>query len=173
MQLVADEAGVAVQTVYFTFRTKQGLLAAVESRLILGDASADEWRQRPWAARMRAETDPRALLKLFVEVDSDIKSRIAPFASALGSALPSDAQTNRAREEGRDGFFSSVVDRLQALGALRDDITPSRALDVIRVINSVEAYADLTTRRGWTADEWRRWLVTLLSEQLLRPDLRG
>ena len=38
-----------------------------------------------------------------------------------------------------------------------------------RVINTTEAYADLTTRRGWTFADWKEWLTGLLEEQLLAP----
>ena len=107
------------------------------------------------------------MLALFVEVDADIKSRISPFAVALGPALPSDPQSVAARDRGRDEFFGIVIDRLLLLGALRDGVTPRRAMDVIRVINTVDAYADLTTRRGWTVAEWKEWLTDLLSAQLL------
>jgi AcrR family transcriptional regulator len=175
MQLIAETAGVAVQTVYFVFGTKAQLLAEVEARVVLGDAPSEQWRQRPWAAQMRQETDPGRLLALFVEVDTDIKSRISPFVAAVGSALPSDPQSTAARDRGRDGFFGSVVDRLAELGALRDGLTPSRALDIMRVVNTTEAYAELTTRRGWTAAEWKQWLNDLLRLQLLagRPGTRS
>jgi AcrR family transcriptional regulator len=173
MQMVAEAAGVAVQTVYFVFGTKARLLAEVEIRVVLGDARSEQWRQRPWAAQMQQEADPHKLLALFVEVGTDIQSRIGPFVAALGSALPSDPQAVAARDRGRDEFFGLVVDRLEALGALREGLTPSRALDIIRVVNTVEAYADLTTRRGWTVAEWKEWLNALLSEQLLaQPGLR-
>ena len=42
-------------------------------------------------------------------------------------------------------------------------------MDIIRVINTTEAYADLTTRRGWTFADWKEWLTGLLEEQLLAP----
>ena len=167
MQLIADEAGVAVQTVYFIFGTKARLLAEAESLVILGDAPAEQWRERPWAAQMQRETDPRKLLDLFVEIDADIKGRISPFVAALGSALPSDPQSTAARDQGRDGFFGNVVDRLAALGAIRDGLTTKRALDIIRVVDTIEAYADLTTRRGWSVAEWKLWLNDLLRSQLL------
>lgn len=167
MQMVAEAAGVAVQTVYFVFGTKAQLLAEVENRVILGDARSEQWRERPWAAQLQKETDPHKLLALFVEVGTDIQGRIGPFVAALGPALPSDPQSVAARERGRDEFFGAVVDRLEALGALRDGVTPSRALDMIRVVNTVEAYADLTTRRGWSVPEWKVWLTDLLSTQLL------
>jgi len=167
MQMVAGAAGVAVQTVYFVFGTKARLLTEVENRVVLGDAPLEQWRERPWVTQIQHETDPRKLLALFVDVDTDIKSRISPFTVALGSALPSDPQSVAARNRGRDEFFGIVIDRLVALGALRDGVTPSHAMDVIRVINTVDAYADLTTRRGWTVAEWKAWLTDLLCVQLL------
>ncbi|OLC68333.1 MAG: hypothetical protein AUJ02_04685 [Chloroflexi bacterium 13_1_40CM_3_65_12] len=167
MQMVAEAAGVAVQTVYFVFGTKARLLADVESRMILGDAPLEQWRQRPWVAQMQQETDPQKVLALFVEVSTDILSRISPFVAAVGPALPSDPQSVAARDRGRDEFFGVVIDRLAALRALRDGLTPSRALDIIRVVNTVEAYADLTTRRGWKVAEWKQWLTDLLCVQLL------
>ena len=56
-----------------------------------------------------------------------------------------------------------------AIGALRDGMTPSHAMDIIRVVNTTEAYADLTTRRGWTVAEWKEWLTNLLSGLLRVP----
>ncbi len=114
--------------------------------MVLGDAPLEQWPERPWVARMQRENNPRKLLALFVDVDTDIKSRISPFTIALGSALPQDPQSVGARDRGRDEFFSIVIDRLETLEALRDGVTPSRAMDVIRVINTINAFADLTTR---------------------------
>jgi len=167
MQMVAEAAGVAVQTVYFVFGTKAQLLAEVENRVILADATSEQELRRSWAAQLEKETDSHKLLALFVDVATDIQSRIAPFVAALGPALPSDPQSVAARERGRDEFFGAVVDRLQAIGALRDGITRSHALDIIRVVNTVEAFVDLTTRRGWSVAEWKAWLTDLLSSQLL------
>jgi AcrR family transcriptional regulator len=167
MQVVAEAAGVAVQTVYFVFGTKARLLAEVESRMIRGDASLEQSGQRPWAAPMEHETDPKKLVALFVEATADVLSRISPFVRAVGPALPSDLQSVAARDRGRDEFFRVVIDRLAALRSLRDGLTPSRGVDIIRVVNTVEAYADLTTRRGWTVVEWKQWLTNLLCEQLL------
>jgi TetR/AcrR family transcriptional regulator of autoinduction and epiphytic fitness len=167
MQMVAKAAGVAVQTVYFVFGTKAQLLVEVENRVILGDAQSEQELRRSWAAQLEKETDSHKLLALFVDVATDIQSRIAPFVAALGPALPSDPQSVGARERGRDEFFGAVVGRLEAIGTLRDGVTRSRALDIIRVVNTVEAFVDLTTRRGWSVAEWKAWLTELLSTQLL------
>jgi AcrR family transcriptional regulator len=167
MQMVAEAARVAVQTVYFVFGTKARLLAEVESRMILGDAPLEPSGQPPWVAQMQQETDPQKLVALFVEATADVLSRISPFVAAVGPALPGDSQSVAARDRGRDEFFGVVIDRLAALRSLRDGLTPSRGVDIIRAVNTVEAYADLTTRRGWTVVEWKQWLTDLLCMQLL------
>src|SRR5690349_6346333 len=119
IQQVAAAAGVAVQTVYFTFGNKARLLSEVEESVVLGDAPDEQWTEQPWAAELRSETDPRKLLELFVEVDSQIKSRISPFIAGLGAALANDTIHSAARYARRDVFFGTVIDRLHQLGALR------------------------------------------------------
>jgi AcrR family transcriptional regulator len=166
MQLIASEAGVAVQTVYFTFGTKARLLAEVEQRSVLGDSSLRAWFER-WDRQAAAETDPRELVRLFVEVDTEIKRRLAPLVAALGTALTSSARAQEERESGRDRFFGSLITRLQLLGALRPGLAASRALDIVRALDDLGTYTDLTLRRHWSEDEWREWMIGLLCEQLL------
>jgi len=167
MQQVAAAAGVAVQTVYFTFGNKARLLSEVQDRVILGNAPSEQWADQPWAAELRSETDPRKLIDLFVAVDTQIKRRVSPFVARLGAALPNDTGQAARRHARRDGFFSTVIDRLFQLSALRSGLSRDRALDILRVVNSVEAYVELTERRGWSDDEWQAWLGRVLRAELL------
>jgi len=167
IQQVATAAGVAVQTVYFTFGNKARLLSQLQDRVILGNAASEQWAEQPWAAELRSETDPRKLLDLFVEVDSQIKRRVSPFIARLGAALPNDTSQAAGRDARRDVFFGTVIDRLLQLGALRSGLSRDRALDILRVVNSLEAYVELTDRRGWSDDEWRAWLGRVLRAELL------
>jgi AcrR family transcriptional regulator len=169
MQEVADAAGVAVQTVYFNFRTKSRLLAGVADTVILGDRPADEWRERPWGTRMLRSPNPREVLQAFVEGDAEIKSHLAAFVRALGGDVPTDPESLAAQDRGRDEFFGAVVDRLVSMGDLRRGLSATRAVDIIRAVNSLQAYRDLTERRGWTVAEWKGWLTRLLADQLLSP----
>jgi len=167
IQQVAAAAGVAVQTVYFTFGNKARLLSQLQDRVILGNAASEQWAEQPWAAELRSETDPRKLLDLFVKVDSQIKRRVGPFIARLGAALPNDTSQAAGRDARRDVFFGTVIDRLLQLGALRSGLSRDRALDILRVVNSLEAYVELTERRGWSGEEWRAWLGRVLRAELL------
>lgn len=166
VQQVADSAGVAVQTVYFNFRTKSRLLAGVGDTLILGDRPPDQWREHPWGIRILRSSDPGDVVRAFVEGDAEIKSRLAAFLQALGT-YELDPESVVAQDRGRDEFFGSVIDRLTSMGALRPGLSPTRALDIIRVVNTLEAYRDLTERRGWTDAMWKSWLTEVLAHQLL------
>lgn len=45
-------------------------------------------------------------------------------------------------------------------GALANGIDQTRAADLIYLPMSPEAHHILTTERGWSADDYGRWLVT-------------
>ena len=167
IQQVATAAGVAVQTVYFTFGNKARLLGQVQDRVVLGNAPSEQWAEQPWAVELRSETDPGKLLALFVDVDSQIKARVSPFIARLGAALPNDPEQAAVRDARRDIFFGTLIDRLHQLRALRKGLSRERALDILRVVNSLEAYVELTERRGWSDEEWQAWLRRVLREELV------
>ena len=167
IQDVAKAAGVAVQTVYNTFQTKTGLLAEVEEFVVLGDRTDHEWRDAPWVHLLDEARTADVLLARFVAIDTDIKARLAPFVLAVGPHLPDDGTSHVLRAKGQDEFFGYFLSRLQALQPLRPGLSTQRALDILRVINTLGNYLDLTTNRAWTAKQWRDWLKDLLTQQLI------
>lgn len=165
MQAVADRADVAVQTVYYTFKTKALLLAEVESYAVLGDRPSTEWRETTLAARLEAATTVEALIKAFVTADTEIKSRLAPFIAAVGPALPSDPESLDRRQRGRQEFFRLFIARLADLKRLRHGMTVDHALEILLAINSLPVFIELTTRRGWTTRQWQSWISYTIETQ--------
>jgi hypothetical protein len=117
--------------------------------------------------RILRSPDPGEVVRAFVVGDLEIKSHLAPFVRAVGADVRMDPESLAAQDHGRDEFFGAVVDRLISMGALRPGLSATHALDIIRVVNTVEAYRDLTERRGWTDAMWTSWLAELLADQLL------
>ena len=78
MDAIAHDAGVAVQTVYFTFHTKAELLIA-SLELAGGEPDSSEVvMERAWIGRvMQAPTGGRRLA-LIVEHSNDIYARVGP-----------------------------------------------------------------------------------------------
>jgi AcrR family transcriptional regulator len=164
MQAVADEAGVAVQTVYFTFHTKAGLLMTIESRAVGGEGH--DWREQR-QRELVEERDPLNVVALWVGASATVLNRITAFVALLGANLQMDAESVERRARERDRWFQMLIDRLVALDALKPGLVPSRALDVARAVTRVEAYEDLTLRWGWTEQEWIEWMTGVLASELL------
>jgi AcrR family transcriptional regulator len=164
MQAVADEAGVAVQTIYFTFHTKAGLLMTIETRAVGGEGQ--EWRDQR-QRELVEDRDPRNVVALWVAATATVLNRITAFVALLGANLQMDAESVERRARERDRWFQMLIDRLVALDALKPGLVPSRALDVARAVTRVEAYQDLTLRWGWTEQEWIEWMTGVLASELL------
>ena len=69
---IATEAGVAVQTVYFTFHTKAELLQACYELAVLGEDDPRPPPAQPWHTAMLDARDGRAAIRRFAEGNSAI-----------------------------------------------------------------------------------------------------
>ena len=166
MQAVAEEAGVAVQTVYFTFRTKAGLLREVDTRAIPGGDQGLDWSQRIYRQLAEERTATR-LIAMWVTATAAVLKRITGFVAQVGAGLDMDAASVERRNLERDHWFQRLIERLDMLGALKPDLTPSRALDVARALVRIEAYQEMLQRWGWTEQEWIDWATCVLVRELL------
>ena len=164
---IAQAAGVAVQTVYYTFGTKARLLAEVEPFVILGDRPDEEWADAPWVERLRRARSAHTLIEGFVDVDTEIKGRHAAFILALGPHRTDAGESPERQLHGRDAFFAFFVDRLQEVQPLRAGQTAQRAVDILVAVDSLENYIELTQHRGWSNAQWKRWLAETISTQFL------
>jgi AcrR family transcriptional regulator len=166
MQAVADEAGVAVQTVYFTFHTKGGLLTAIEGLAAGGGEEGHDLRERR-QHELLEERDARKVVALWVAATAAVLKRITSFVALLGASLQMDANSVERRGRERDRWFQLLIDRLVALDALKPELAPSRSLDVARALVSLEAYQEMTQRWGWSEQEWIEWMTGVVVRELL------
>jgi TetR/AcrR family transcriptional regulator of autoinduction and epiphytic fitness len=170
MSDIAEEAGVAVQTLYFTFHTKAELLKETLDMAVAGDDDPVPIFERPWMKELEVEIDPRRRLELIAEHGGAILRRVAPLKAAVeavaafdpdAAAVWQDNEAQRRRGQGR------YVELLAASSDLRDTITAERATDVVVVLMSHRVYQDLTAGCGWSHEEWKTWIVDTLAGQLL------
>jgi hypothetical protein len=59
--------------------------------------------------------------------------------------------------------------RVARKGGLRQGLTVARATDILFVLLSPELFDALTSGRGWSFAECKRWLVEVLTQQLSPP----
>ena len=182
MEAIADEAGVAVQTLYFTFHTKGAILSETLAAAINGfehwkgplkepfDA-AETPKKLPWWPAFDAEPDAHRALGILVEAGADILWRAGALASAVrGSGDPDAIEVFEIGERRRVDSYREFVRVLsRKKGGLKPRLSLARATDIFVVLFSGPVYNDLHTGRGWSHGECRRFLLEVLTQQLLRP----
>ena len=102
------------------------------------------------------------------------RDRLAPDPWWPRSATRRGADPDLARflahvESGRYLGPSGIAALLAEKDALRRGLEVSRAADAMYAISSFEGYELLVTERGWTPDEYERWLTDTLCALLLEP----
>ncbi|WP_068065393.1 TetR/AcrR family transcriptional regulator [Nocardia xishanensis] len=169
MKAIADEAGMAVQTLYFTFATKRAILSELLDVEIAGDTEPVATMDRPWFAAAVAAA-PAEQIRLQVAAAATIYTRVSPLLEVVRSAATTDPelaelwQTNITQ---RHLVQLRLAEALAAKTPLRHGITAARAADIAFAVLAPETYRLLVHDRGWTGDEWQSWATDALTLQLL------
>jgi AcrR family transcriptional regulator len=166
MQRIAKRADVAVQTVYFTFHTKDELLQAVHEWAVLGDEPTTT-AQRPWILAAMDQPDGREALRLAVAGIAEIEMRVAPLIPVYHAVAtsPAGAVFRRSEELRREGM-AELAAALAAKTPLQTAITLRRASDLLFVLTGPEVYRSFVQDAGWTHDQWIEWMSALLVREL-------
>ncbi len=170
MDQIAARAHVAVQTLYYTFRTKGQLLASVVEFVASGDVAPAPMIERAWFREALSSDSATRIIELVVENGSAIYASVAPLAEAIrtGQHDPAFSAYWDSVNSGRKAGMGRMMARLAGLDALKVD--PARATDILAAIHSHETYRALVLDSGWTHTEYRQWAEHLLGSQLLREE---
>jgi TetR/AcrR family transcriptional regulator of autoinduction and epiphytic fitness len=170
VEQIAAEAGVAVQTVYYTFRTKGLLLRELVEVTAAGGDPAAPVMERDWAREMLAATSAQRVLALAVEHGTAIYQRVAVLWPAVRAAAAADPEVatywntvSAARREGQ----RRIVSRLVELHTLRPELDPEQATDLTVVLLGHDVYRNLVIEAGWPLPAFRAWLFATIVHQLL------
>jgi AcrR family transcriptional regulator len=164
VEAIAAEAGVAVATVYKAFGTKSAIARE------LNDLIDEEAAVVSFAERIAAETDPAELIRLTVAQNRSIHDHCGDIIAAVRSGAAVDATLADVCAEGNrrhDDGMRWVIGKLEAAGALRPGLEITQAVGLLSTLCSTEAFADLTTRHRWTADQCETWTADALCQLLL------
>lgn len=169
MEAIATRAGVAVQTIYFTFHTKDALLQEVHDWTVLGDDPTPP-PQQDWYQGVVAEPDPQKATEALVEGTSTILARVAPMMPVFHAVTGDDAgQVFRHAERLRRDGYHLLAKAMLAKGGSTPQLSPERASDLLFVLLGPEIYRSFVHELQWTQDEWAGWTVTALMRDLFAP----
>jgi AcrR family transcriptional regulator len=171
---IAAEAGVSVETIYKAFGGKPGLVRAIYDRGLEGQEPvpayqrADELRER--------ETDPRAIMRNWGTIASEVSSVVSPIERLVRAAAASDPdmaallQTHNDLRERRARHHARF---LKERGYLREGVSLAQATDILWTCTSDELYDLLVTQRGWSPPRFAGFLADFMTIALLPQDQRA
>ena len=166
MEAIAERAGVAVQTLYFTFHTKDELLQKVHDRTVLGDEALPPAMQ-PWYRAAVEEPDIAAALHLIVEGVETIFARVAPMLPVFHTVTGDPA--GKVWEQGealRRAGYNDMLTMLQTKAPPRRGLTHEDARDVMFVILGPQLYRSFVIENQWPPRRWIVWTAELLLREL-------
>src|SRR4029077_7921325 len=131
------------------------------------------YRDRPATQRALAEPDPHRLIEAFSPLSRELLERSAPILHLLRSAAEADPEAAELYAEAQRQRYAGQSNLAQVL-AERDQlaVTAVEAADIMYTLRSPEVFRTLTQERGWSAEQYERWLTTALQATLLHPRAR-
>lgn len=170
IEAIAQEAGVAVETVYTGFGSKRALLARLVDRAVGGDDAPTPILERPGPQQVRSVTDQRRQLQLFARDMAEIMERVGPLFGVMRAAATTEPEIAALLERllsARRENLGVFVRWLAHNGPLRPGLSESEATDTVWTLTSAEVHHLLTVDRGWSREQYIQWLNDTLVAVLL------
>jgi AcrR family transcriptional regulator len=161
MSAIAGAAGTALDTVYATVGKKPMLFKLLVETAISGRDEAVPAEARDYVRAIRAQPDAAKKLRIYAAALRAIQPRLAPLFRVLQAAAPLDPDLQALWYEisqRRAANMRLLAKDLSATGRLRTGLTVPMVADIIWSMNSPEFYLLLVEQRGWSPEEFERWL---------------
>jgi AcrR family transcriptional regulator len=170
IEAIAQQAGVAPETVYAVFGSKRKILSHVMDVAIGGDDQPIGVLERPEPQAMFREKDQRQQLRMFALGIQAIMERAAPVFEVMRIAAktePDVAELLQHLLKDRWQNMQILAQRVAANGPLRPGLSLTQATDTIWALTSAEVYLLLTADRRLTSEQYVEWLADTLIRLLL------
>jgi AcrR family transcriptional regulator len=161
---VAKRAGVSRQAIYLHFPSKAELLTALHLHIFAADV-LPAIERHPQANAVSALD----ALDVMIAVDVEVVSKVWRIHEAFQIARrqhPEVEQTLRPREEERYGQLLDLGHRLKRERALPPNLRVGTFADVLWGLVSVGTYRSLVIERGWSLNQYRRWVRNTIRLQI-------
>lgn len=170
MDAIAQQAGVAVETIYASFGNKRAVLKRLVDVSLVGDDQEIPLLNRPGPQAVMRERDQHRQVRMFAHDISEIMGRVAVLFEVMRTAAktePEIAELLQEMLENRLAGMRVFIQSLVANGPLREGLTESEAAESVWALTSAEIYRLLTEDRQWPAEEYEHWLGDTLTRLLL------
>jgi AcrR family transcriptional regulator len=162
---IAEEASVAVQTIYTRLGSKRGIVMA------LLEVIDEEAGVREAAAAIAAATTPADVLRTQNRLTRDLQERCGDIVGALIAAAALEPEVVEAVAEGRRRHRHGAhvtIDRIAELGGLRPDLPVDHAAALLSVATAHDAWYELVHAHKLSWDEAEQTLTDALTRAILK-----
>jgi AcrR family transcriptional regulator len=162
IEAIADEAGVAVSTVYAVFGSKRGILRAIR------EAWHDRSHIREVAYGKPDDASPQQRLEQLAQATRQQWETGADVLAIYTGAAHADPQAAIELEEALHGRRQGLENFAHSLEPhLRSGLSVDRAAAILQALCMPEVFEELAKRSGWTVEDYQEWLARILKEELL------
>ena len=170
IEAIAEQAGVAKETVYAIFRNKREILAFLLDISVGGDDLPVRLIDRPGPQAMLHDRDQRQQVRALAEGIAEVMSRAAPIFEITRIAAKTEPEISRRIKrlyQERLENMATFIRHVAANGPLRDGMDEATATELVWAISSPELFQLFTVYRAWTKAQYSQWLTGVLSRLLL------
>ena len=170
IESIAQEAGVAPETIYAVFGNKRAILARLIDISVGGDDESIPLLERPGPQTVLQEHDPHQQLHLFAQDISTILERVTPIFEIMRLAAktePDIAEFLQSLLKERLHNMKAFIQSLSQYGLLRDGLTDTQAAETVWTLTSPEVFRLLIVDREWSIGQYSLWLADALTRLLL------
>jgi AcrR family transcriptional regulator len=165
IEKIAQAAEVSIPTVYSLFQSKRGILFS-----LLDEALSSE-QFNALVEEGKEEKSPKKRLMITAKIarqlyDSE-RAQIDIFQGASVLA-PEFKELQKEREERRYLRQEEFVKILMKEKALLKELSLSQARDILWAMTGRDVYRMFVVERGWSSEEYEKWLAQSLIKTLLR-----
>jgi AcrR family transcriptional regulator len=166
---IAADAAVSVETIYKAFGGKPGLVRAIYDRELRGQGPISAYER---SDQMRArETDPTTIMREWAELTTEVAAQLTPIRLLIRAAAATDPEIAGLLKDSDDERLERMRHHAEFLaqrGYLRDEVTTSRATDILYTCSAVELYELLVLQRGWSLPEFAQFVSHFMICGLLK-----
>jgi TetR/AcrR family transcriptional regulator of autoinduction and epiphytic fitness len=170
IEAVAQEAGVAAETVFAIFGSKRTILARLMDVTVGGDDQPVPLLQRSGPQATLQESDPTCQLQLFAQDITTILERVAPLFEVLRMAAKTEPDIAELLKNLLQERFKNMMFFVQSLfshGPMRQGLVQVQSAEIVWTLSSPEVFRLLTQDRGWSREQYIAWLGDTLVRLLL------
>lgn len=165
IEKIAQGAGVSIPSVYSLFQSKLGVLRALMDEALPSD------QFKVLVGQSIQEKSPEKRLGITAKIARQMYDAERAQTGALSSAAvlsPELRELEQEREKRRYYRLEVTIKAMLKEGSIVKGLSKSKAQDILWALTGRDLYRMFVIERGWTSEEYEKWLTEQLVTNLIR-----